>query len=212
MNNSVDLEKISLTSKFILLDNSAILGTYECNSNNIEGKINYSLMPITYFITEMGRIDNLVLTERIKSELGNFSFLSQKSKKEYPRNELGVAIIEENFQKSKQELLESISSEGKILQFSRKESERYNELNSKYHERQRRYYLSEEDYDLAICALTIARQGEKVAIISNDGGIKNICSMFTKSEYFGKNIKFFNHVSIGRFKLARIDYDGRDKI
>jgi hypothetical protein len=201
---AVSLEEICVSSKFILLDTSAILGTYECLCNSNKIKIDCAKKSIGYFAEKMDIINNILVTEEIYSELSRFSFLSKYPKKNYPRDENNCAYIEIEFQREKQKLLEKIAIPGNIIKFSTKEKKLYENFYTKYRKKGKRYRLSDPDYSTAISAITCAKKEETVSIISNDNGIKRIWHDFVDLEQpFGEKINFFNHVAIGKFKKMR---------
>lgn len=199
----MSLEEISVSSDTILLDSSILLGTYECLSNANRTKIYCAEESLSYFTRKIDIISNILLTEKIYSELSNFSFISKYPKKDFKRDEQNRAYIEIIFQKDKQKFLEKMALQGNILKLSKNELKKYNKIHSKYFQKKKRYHLSEPDYDLAVSALICGQEGEKTSIISNDNGIKKIWHDFLDLENFGENLKFFNHVSLGNFKKLK---------
>lgn len=199
----IGLEDICVSSKFIFLDSSIILGTYECLCDSNRRKIDCAKESIEYFTKKMDIINNLLMTENIYSELSNFSFLSKYPKCDYARDENNCAYIEVEFQKEKQKLLEKVAIQGNILKLSKREKKIYEKLNSRYYLRKKRHHLSNPDYNLAISAMTCANNEEKVSIISNDNGIKKMWYDLVDFEYFGKNINFFNHIKLGKFEQIK---------
>lgn len=200
------LEELSLSSKIILLDCSVLFGTFEYTSNkNITNtldikRVYHAQEALSYFTRKTETVSNLLLTKDIQNELKNFSFVSHYPKRKFKRDNQNRAYIERDFLEEKRKFLERMCFQGNILTLSKKELQEYNETHSKYLERKKKYHLSEPDYTLAISALICAKGKCKTYLISKDKGIKKIWYDFLNLESFGKNIGFFNHVSLGNFK------------
>lgn len=194
------LEELSLRSDFILLDNSVLLGTYECLSDRSRVKMECAQESLGYFLDRIDLVGNLLLTEKMYLELSNFEEFNKGKEKSCCSTKKDFLKYKEVFLKGKKSFLDKIALGGNILSLSKREERVYDGFYSKYYLKKKRHGLSVPDYDLAISALVCAKNKEKACIISNDNGIKKIWYDFLDLESGGENIGFFNHVSLGLFR------------